>query len=679
VPGADRALVVAVSLLVLAAPQLASQQRAAAVRIIRPPQSTIVLDRNGGLLGEIGPQTRTWVRIVDLPTYVGQAFVATEDRRFYLHDGVDVVGLMGAVRDNILRGFGSRGASTITQQLVGAMFPELVDRREMTLSRKVREAELARELERHHTKAEILEAYLNYINFGHGWYGIEAAARHYFAKRAAELTIAEAALLAALPKSPVRYDPRAYPSAAMRRRNLVLQRMADEAYLTAAQLRAARETPLRLAPDDGFSVRAPYVVEWVRRWMVERYGLTAVNTAGFVVMITVDADLQQAAASALSAGLARVESLPGYRWPRYRPASAMVRAGRTPYLQGLLVASDPRTGDVLALIGGRDFRDSEFDRAVQGLRQAGSAFKPFVYASALAQGIPPTTMLLDAPLDLPRGDGTRWTPDNSDGTWSGDVTMRTALVRSINIPAIRLALTAGLDSVILTARRLGIGTPIPAVAPTALGAADLRPIELVSAYGAFATLGSWSAPRVVTLVQDANGIPLYEAPVPAPQPALDPRVAFQLTSMLEDVVERGTGTAARRGLPASLPVAGKTGTSNDNADVWFVGYTPDLVAGVWLGFDQRQTITRGAFGGTLAAPVWAQFIRAAYQRRPIPAPWPVPPGLIAVRVRRQDGRPAPNDTTDATVTEYFLEGTEPTPRAITQRVLDRLRLWWRQR
>jgi len=675
VPGADRRVVLALALTLSAHSAHAQQRVTDDPRIVRPPLATVVYDRHGGLLGEIGPQARSWTRIVELPPYVGQAFVATEDRRFYLHDGVDVVGVMGAIRDNLLRGFGSRGASTITQQLVGAMFPEQVDRREITISRKVREAELARGLERHHSKAEILEAYLNYINFGHGWYGVAAAARHYFGKPATELTLAETALLAALPKSPVQYDPRAYPGAALRRRNLVLQLMADQGYITPAQLRAAQTTPLRVAPDDGYSVRAPYVVEWVRQWMVDRYGLTAVNTVGYTVVTTVDPAVQRAAATALTEGLARVESLPGYRWPRYGTAPGRAVSGRTPYLQGLFVATDPVSGGILALVGGRDFRDSEFNRAVQGLRQAGSAFKPFVYATALAAGILPTTLVRDEPLSLPRGDGSRWTPENNDGTWSGDVTVRTALVRSINIPAIRVALAVGLDSVILTARRLGLTTPIPAVAPTAIGAADVRPIELIAAYGAFATLGQWAPPHVVTLVQDADGTPLFEAPPPAAQAVLDRRLAFQLTSMLTDVVDRGTGTAARRGLPAALPVAGKTGTSNDNADVWFVGYTPDLVAGVWLGFDQRQTITRGAFGGTLAAPIWAQFARTVYAARPLPAPWTAPDGMIALRVRRSDGALAPGDTTAATVTEYFVEGTEPTPRAITRRVLDRLRLW----
>jgi len=644
------------------------------VTIVRPPQATLVLDRDEGLLGEIGPQVRTWVRLVDLPPYVGQAFVATEDRRFYQHDGVDVLGVMSALRDNLIRlGGRPRGGSTITQQLVGAM--NLVDRREISMSRKLREAELARALERRHTKSEILEAYLNYINFGHGWFGIEAASRHYFGKRAADLTLPEAATLAALPKSPVRYDPRAHRAAALQRRNTVLRLMAAQRYITEAALRSALAQPPRLAPDDGFSVRAPWVVEWVRQWLAERYGLNAVNTGGFVVTTTVDPRLQEAANAALERGLARVESMPGYRWPRYGTPAARATAGHTPYLQGLLVAMDPQTGSVLALVGGRDFGDSEFNRAVQGARQAGSAFKPFVYATALTQGVLPTTLLQDAPISLPSGRGQRYAPENSDGFFRGPVTMRDALAQSINVPAIRLALSVGLDSVVATARRLGLTTEIPAYAPTAIGAADVRPIELIAAYGAFATLGAYTPPRVVTLVQDAGGLPVYEAPVPAPAQVLDPRVAFQLVSILQDAVERGTGTAARRAVQPEVPLAGKTGTTNDNADVWFVGFTPNLVAGVWLGFDRPQSIARGAFGGTLAAPIWGLFAGAAYRNLAVPAPWQPPPGLVAVRVRRRDGGYAPSDSSDATYTEYFVEGSEPTARGIAQRVMHRLRLW----
>jgi penicillin-binding protein 1A len=631
-------------------------------------------------LAEIGPEARSWVRLVELPAYVGQAFVATEDRRFYQHDGVDVIGLVGALRDNLLRGFGSRGASTITQQLIGAMYPAEVDRRQITLGRKLREAEMARALERGHTKAEILEAYLNYIPFGHGWFGVEAAARHYFGKYAASLTVAEAALLAALPKSPVEYDPRTHPGRSLTRRNLVLGRMADEHYLTPEAARAALREPLRLAGDDGYSARAPYAVEWVRQWLVQRYGIAAVNGGGLSVQTTIDPDVQGAANAALAAGLARVEGLPGYRWPRYGTSAARAAAGQTPYLQGLLVALDPATGDVLALIGGRDFHDSEFNRAVQGRRQAGSAFKLFVYASALAKGLPPTALLDDSPLALPKGGGTIWAPENSDRTWHGTVTMRTALVRSINVPAVRLALATGLDSVVATARRFGLTTDIPAVASTAIGAADVRPIELIGAYGALSTLGRYTPARIVTVVQGSAGLPVYEASEPQPVQVLDSATTFQMVDLLRDAVARGTGTAARLGTPAGLPIAGKTGTTNDNADVWFVGITPDLVAGVWMGFDRPQTITPGAFGGTLAAPIWAAFAAAVYAHRPIPAPWQAPAGLVAMRVRRADGAPAPSDTTEASLMEWFRAGTEPTPGATADRLLRGLRGWlvrWR--
>lgn len=644
------------------------------VAITRPPQSTVVYDRTGGLIGEIGPQFRTWVRIVDLPQYVGHAFVAVEDHRFYQHDGVDVVGVVGALRDNIFRGGRPRGASTITQQLVGAM--GLVDRRELNLDRKVREARLARALERRHNKAEILEAYLNYILFGHGWYGIEAASRHYFGKRAADLTIAEAAALASLPKSPVGYDPRTYPAAALRRRNTVLRLMRDQNYITELQYRQALGHPLRVVPDDGYSVRAPYVLEWVRQWLAERYGLTAVNTAGFEVTTTIDPDLQRAANEAVTRGLARVESLPGYRWPRYGARGAAVRTGRTPYLQGSLVAIDPASGDVLALVGGRDFRDSEFNRMVQGRRQAGSAFKPFVYATAFSLGVTPAEILPDTAVSWPQPDGTVWSPENSDGRFAGPVTARTALMRSINVATIRLAERVGIDSVIATAHRLGVTTGIPPYLPTAIGAASVSPLELVSAYGAFATLGTHVPSRVVTLARDSIRTPLYEAQPPVADSVIDPRVAFQVVSLLRDAAERGTGTAARRAVDPVVPIAGKTGTTNDNADVWFIGFTPNLVGGVWIGFDHPQTITPGAFGGTLAAPIWGQFAQAAYSESlAIPQPWQPPAGLVALTVRRRDGVPVDSGVAgDSVVTEYFLEGTEPTPRAIVTRLLSRL--WW---
>jgi penicillin-binding protein 1A len=281
----------------------------------------------------------------------------------------------------------------------------------------------------------------------------------------------------------------------------------------------------------------------------------------------------------------------------------------------------------------------------------------------------------DSPLSYTLPNRTRWAPENSDGSFSGPVTARTALMRSINVATIRLAEQVGIDSVIATAHRFGITTEIPPYLPTAIGAADVRPIELVSAYGAFATLGTHVPPRFVTLVRDASSTPVYEAQAPLPDSVVDPRVAFQVVSVLQDAVDRGTGTAARRVVGPALPVAGKTGTTNDNADVWFIGMTPNLVAGVWIGFDRRQTITPGAFGGTLAAPIWGHFARAAYERTlTMPGTWQAPRGLTAVTVRRRDGLPVTGAAGDTVVTEYFLENTEPTPQGIARRLLSRL--WW---
>ena len=645
------------------------------VTIVRPKLATVVYDRRGGLLGEVGSETRTWVSLSDLPRIVGQAFVATEDRRFYQHNGVDVIGILGAVRDNVLHGLGTRGASTISQQLIGAMYPTEVNRRERTIGRKLREAEMARALERRNSKAQILEAYLNYINFGHGWYGIESAARHYFGVHASALRLAQVALLAALPNAPAHYDPRAYPDRAMARRALVLQRMRDEEYITPQAAAAAQTEPLELAADDGYSARAPWIVEWVRQWLSERVGLATVNAGGLAVYTTVDPAVQQAAHASLVAGLARVESLPGYRWPRFRTLGAAPdSAGSTPYLQGLLVALEPHTGDVLALEGGREFRDSQFDRARLAMRQPGSAFKPFVYATALARGIPPTALVPNAPFTLRGDDGAMWTPENSDGEWSGPVTMRTALVRSLNVPTIRLAMEAGVDSVVALARRFGLTTSLPAVPSVAIGSAEVRPLELIAAYGAFANLGSLASPRLVTAVRGPDGSSIYAVPMVQRQVVLDSRVAFQVVDILQDAVRTGTGAAALHGLPSTLSVAGKTGTTNDNADAWFVGFTPNLVAGVWLGFDKRHTIAATAYGGTLAAPIWAEFATLVYARRPTPAPWQPPAGLSALRVRRADGRPMLGDTTDLSCTEYFLRGT-PTSASESRaaRLLRRLR------
>ena len=640
-----------------ALPAIAHAQQAAppstgeAWTLIQPSQSSLVYARDGSLTGEIGREWRTSVSIRTLPKYVGQAFVATEDHRFYQHNGVDVVGVLGALKDAAMGD--ARGASTITQQLVGNMHPDLIDRRDKSVSRKLREQEAAREMERHYTKEQILEAYLNQINFGHGWYGVDAAARHYFGKTAAKLTLAEAASLAALPKTPVGYDPIAHPDKNRDRRATVLALMANAGYITKAQADAASREPVTTAPNAGMSATAPYFVDVVRQ-QAERAGVPVAN-GGYRIHTTLDPALQRAATIALVEGTAAVELRPGYKHKTYtnRPK------GSPDYLQGAVVALDPVDGEVRALVGGRNYQESPFDRAVMAVRQPGSSFKPIVYALAVADSVTPNTIVQDSALKILLPTGETYEPGNSDGQFLGALTLREALVKSRNPVAVQLGMQLGMDSVAALARAMGIQSPVAPYPSSAIGASVVRPIELVAAYVAFANLGSSVEPSFVHRVEDRTGKTVWAPRAAAPSLALDPRVAFIVRDMMRDVVERGTATAVRRYLPVTIPVAGKTGTTNDNADVWFVGMTPEIVAGVWLGFDRPKTITPGAAGGSLAAPIFGAMMQRWYAGR-TSGTWEPPAGLVSGELDRLTGMVADAGTPpERRYTEYFLEGTEP--------------------
>ena len=621
-------------------------------QIVQPPQSTVVLARDGSLIGEIGTQWRTSVSLGSLPAYLPQAFIAVEDQRFYQHDGVDVVGVAAALKD-ALRGH-ARGASTITQQLVGNMHPDEINRADRSIARKLREQSAAREMERHYTKAQILEAYLNDIDFGHGWYGVECAARHYFGKSAAQLTLAEAATLAALPKGPAIFDPIRHPDRALRRRNLVLSLMAKQGYITKEEARATAALPVLTAPDAGMPGAAPYVVDVVRQ-LAEHAGIPVMN-GGYRIITTIDPALQHDATRALVDGLARVEARPGYAHPTF----ARHPKGSTAYLQGAVVAVDPQTGDILALVGGRDYARSPFDRAVNALRQPGSAFKPFVYAQALRDSIAANTIVPDTALAIPMPDGSVYRPADDDGTFMGPITLREALVDSRNTVAVQLGLRVGIDSVAALARRLGIDTPIAPYPSSAIGASAVRPIDLVAAYSVFDNLGAVVEPRFITRIEDRAGRVVWAPPAQAPRFALDPRVAYIVRDMMRDVVARGTATAVRRYVPDRIPVAGKTGTTNDDTDAWFVGMTPEIVAGVWVGFDRPVPITPGGAGGSLAAPVWGDMIARYYQNR-VAGTWDdQPAGLVTAQLDRTTGAPVNDSTPSAErYTEYFIDGTQP--------------------
>lgn len=621
--------------------------------IVTPPQSSLVFARDGSLIWEVGLQWRTSVSIRTLPKYVGEAFVAIEDQRFYEHDGVDLVGIAGAVKDNLLGG--RRGASTITQQLVGNMHPDLVDRTDRTLGRKLREQAAAREMERRYTKEQILEAYLNQIHFGSRWYGIESAARHYFGKTASRLTLTEAATLAALPKGPALYDPARHPDRARGRRNTVLAQMAGQGYISAAQRDAAQREPVVTTTNAGFSEPAPNFVDVVRV-QSERENIP-VTTGGFRIYTTLDPVLQRAANVALRDGLLELERRTGYKHPTYDARAK----GSTDYLQGAVVALDPYTGDVRALVGTRDYTGSPYDRVVNGMRQPGSAFKPVVYATAIADSLAANTIMHDTALAIPLPNRTTYRPDNSDGEFLGALTLREALARSRNTVAVQLGQSLGMDSVIATARRMGITSYIAPYPSSAIGASVVQPLDLVAAYAALDNGGARVEARFITRIEDRAGRVVWQNPIALPQQVLDPRVAFIVRDMMRDVVDRGTATVVRKIVGPSVPVAGKTGTTNDNADVWFVGMTQDVVAGVWIGFDKPRTIAPGAAGGSLAAPIWARMVASAGLGRG-GAPWIAPAGLLSAELDRQTGLLA-----DASVpperryVEYFLGGTEPLP------------------
>lgn len=631
------------------------------------PQGSVLLDVRGETFATLATVNRRAVPLDSLPPHLPRAFLAIEDQRFRDHQGVDWRRLAGAMVENVRAGGVAEGGSTLSMQLARNLFPDFLPYTERSVRRKILEVRVARQIERALPKDRILEMYLNHIYLGAGAYGVEAAAREYFGRPAAELSISQAATLAALPKAPSQLNPRENPEGARRRRDLVLRQMVDAGYLSPGEADAILGSPIRLAPDldpDAEAESGAYFVERVRRELEQQMG-DRFYTAGLRVHTTFDPRIQAAAEEELEAQLRRIETgrFGAFRHPAYGDDGSgdggAAEAGGTPYLQGMAMVMEAEGGEVRALVGGRDFRDSRFDRATQALRQPGSAWKPFVYLTALQRSRAPTYSLEDAPVRLVLAGGQTWEPRNYTGRYDGPMTLREALARSKNAVTVRLAEELGMRSIIRTARELGISTPIPDLPSTALGAAEVRPIELVSAYAAFANGGMRVEPVFIRRIEDRDGIPIWEA-TSERERVIDPAVAFVLTDMLRDVVDRGTATSVReagfRG-----PAAGKTGTTNAATDVWFVGFTPDLVGGVWIGFDQPRTIVRGASGGTLAAPVWARLMSRVYAERPAPHPWRPPAGVVTEEVERATGWVVGEwcPPQGPTYTEYFVNVRPP--------------------
>ncbi len=664
----SRHLVLVVALASSARAQDTAHQTGEAWRIIPLAQSSLVFARDGTLIGEIGREMRTSVPLKSLPWYVPKAFIAVEDQRFYEHDGVDVKAVLGAIKGKVL-GENRGGGSTITQQLVGYMHPDIIDRREVSgtagISRKLREQSAAREMERHYTKDQILEAYLNQINLGRGWFGVEAASRHYFGHPASRLTLAEAATIAGLPKSQPYYDPIGHPDRARERRNLILQKMAEQGFIAQALADKTKLEPVVTAPNGGMSAPSGYFVDAARQ-QAERAGIPVMN-GGYRVYTTLDPALQTTAVTAVVDGTLRIEQQKGYK----HITQAAAKGNETDYLQALAIAIDPFTGDVRALVGGRNYARAPFDRAILARRQPGSSIKPIVYAKAIEDSIPANAIVPDTALQIELPSGDIYKPEEIDGKFwgavtmregkpAGAMTMREGLIHSRNMTAIQLGLRVGMDSVAALSQRLGITLPMLPVPASAIGASEVHPIDLVAAYTAFANNGAVVQPRFVTRIDDAAGRAIYARPPSTPQQVLDPRVAFIVRDMMRDVTERGSGTAARRAVPRSIPIAGKTGTTNDNVDVWFLGMTPEIVAGVWLGFDRPKTIASGAVGGLLAAPIWGEMIGKYYAGRASSGWGPPPDGLVYAEIDRDSaGLATPLTPPDKRYVEYFLPGTEP--------------------
>lgn len=592
----------------------------------RPAVISTVYDVRGQPIGEFYHQRRIVVPLDRMPPHVIQALLAAEDSRFFAHGGVDVFAIMRAVFSNLRRRAVREGASTITQQLVRGFFltPE------RTLGRKIREAILAYRVEKNHTKEEILYLYLNQVYFGHGNYGIEAASRDYFGKGVDQLSLAEAALLAGLPRSPSRNSPYRDFFAATKRQRYVLRRMLQEKFINEAAYQEALQTPVRLSPAPALNSQiAPYFVEYVRRVIGDRYGFGPLLQGGLQIYTTLDGDVQLAAQKALREGLNEIRL-------RVRKKSRTPPRDAQGEVEGALLAMDPRTGMVRALVGGYDFYQSQFNRALQAKRQPGSAFKPIIYSAALEAGYSELSIVPDAPLVFRMAPGKFWRPQNYDNRFVGPVTLRSALAHSLNSVAIRLAQRVGLERVIQQARKLGIESPLEKNLSLALGSASVSLLEMVRAFGVFAGGGNLAEPLFILKVTDRYGNVLEESE-PTSKAVLSPEIAYVLTDMLKNVVQSGTARAAAKLGPN---VAGKTGTTSDFRDGWFIGYTPEFVAGVWVGYDDHRPLGDKETGANTALPIWLNFMSGAGQGNS-PAEFPVPEGINWLEVNLSERYPLP--------------------------------------
>jgi 1A family penicillin-binding protein len=614
------------------------------IRAFHPSEGGNVYDRSGRLLGHLENVRRVNVPIGSVPKQVRDAFVATEDRRFYDHNGLDWRGVFRAVLRNFSAGGIRQGFSTITMQVAHNSF--LQDRYHgRSLRRKLVELRISRLLERELTKDQILEHYLNVIYLGSGVNGVEAASLDLFGKNINQVTLSEGAVLAALPKAPSMYTPRRHPERAVQRRNLVLDLMADQGYVTEAQAAAAQRAPLRIAENEWRpSITSEASALDAVRALVDSVVPDVLKEGDVNVYTTVDATLQRSADKVMLRHIAEITQ-------ETRETFGHV----SEEAQGALVALDPATGDIRAVVPGKRTQRGGFNRAFNARRQPGSAFKPFVYAAALAAGYKPSTQVDDDPVEVQVGRSI-WTPANYNNQYNGEITFARALLLSANSATVRVSRAIGERAVISAAQRNGISSPLTPVPAIALGAEGVTPVELVASYAPFANGGVRVKPRLVTRIEAPDGTLLWSSETQR-VPVMDAQDAFEITEMLQGVVNYGTGRSIRD-MGVSGPVAGKTGTTNEGNDVWFVGYTPTLVAGVWFGYDNPRQISYNASGGRLAAPAWAEFYQAGW-REAKGAAFVPPPGMVSAVVDPQSGELA-GEWCPVRTRQWFKQGHEPT-------------------
>ncbi|MBW1824275.1 MAG: PBP1A family penicillin-binding protein [Deltaproteobacteria bacterium] len=608
--------------------------RLTSVKDYAPKIVTKVFSENGEIIAEFFVEKRYLIPIEEMPTTLIQAFISAEDARFFEHQGIDFVSIVRAFIKNIESMDIVQGGSTITQQITKSLLLSP----EKSYSRKIKEAILAQRIERSLSKNDILLIYLNQIYLGHRSYGVEAAALTYFGKHASELNLAESALLAGLPKAPSAYSPLRHPLKAKKRQRYVLQRMIQRGYITKAQAKEAEDMDIDITPPENKNIKvAPYFTEYIRQYLENTYGTDLLYGGGLKVYTPLNLFMQKAAQRAVELGLKNFEEREGYE-------------EEEPRVQGALIAMEPRTGYIKTLVGGVAFLENQFNRAIQARRQPGSAFKPIVYAAALDTGYTTNTILIDSPLVFKiKSDVEFWEPRNYDLEFRGPITLRKALSYSRNIITIKILQDIGIDYAISYARQLGITSPLNRDLSLALGSSGISLLEITQAYTVFANQGLKVEPIFITKITDRQDNVLEENKPKLTQ-AISPQTAYLMTSLLKSVVEEGTGRKARA---LKRPCAGKTGTTNDVRDAWFIGFTPDLIAGTWVGFDDEKPLGKHETGAVAASPIWLNFMREALEGTPLKT-FSIPEGIVFTKIDPETGKP-PTAQSQKIIFECFKE------------------------